>query len=164
MLRRPRLLPPIAVLVVTLAFAAACGSDDEVRTVVVRHPATPAPTLLDLGDEGPSVGDTRIWQFGAQRDDGEDVRTDWTMITTAVDAPEPGFETRMSKGVFTFAGGDVLILEGALAYPAAGAVLAEETRVTRVVVGGAGAFDGARGEVESTHFADGTWQHEFRLR
>jgi hypothetical protein len=148
---------------VAVAAVTGCGADDG-RTVVVRHPAVPAPTFLDLGDEGPSVGDVRIWHFDAVSGDGEDVRTDWTMVTTAVDTPETGIETRMSKGVFTFGDGDFLILEGVAPYPASGAVLAEDSTTVRVIVGGTGRFDGAGGAVESTRFADGTWEHVFRIR
>jgi hypothetical protein len=163
MLSRSRILTSVSLSVVLAVVVGAGCAGDDVRTVVVRHPAVPAPTLLDLGDEGPSVGDIRIWHFDAVADDGGEVRTDWTMVTTAVDTPEPGLETRMSKAVFTFGGGDFLVLEGVAPYPASGAVLAEETTTIRVIIGGTGRFDGAGGSVESTRLADGTWEHVFRI-
>ena len=46
------------------------GCSDGGTTVTVAHPEVPAPTYLDLGDAGPSVGDVRIWHFDGTDDDG----------------------------------------------------------------------------------------------
>ncbi len=152
------------VAVVAPIAAAGCADDADGRTVIVAHPATPAPTYLDLGAAGESAGDVRIFNFPGTTDDGAPVRTDWIMTTTAIDMPEAGVETRIAKGVFTFGDeGDQLILEGAALYPGEGATLAPATRVVRSIIGGSGAYAGASGSVESVRADDGSWTHTFTI-
>lgn len=147
-----------------LAVAIAGCSDDTGRTITVSHPEVPAPTYVDLGDEGPSVGDIRLWHFDATADEGSTVQTDWVMTTTGVDVPEAGVQARITTGVFSFGStGDQLILEGAALYPGEGATLKVSSSTIRSIIGGSGKHAGASGWVESIHRDDGTWQHVFHL-
>lgn len=134
-------------------------------TVTITHGALAAPTLVDLGEPGESPGDMRIFHFGAEAENGSDVRVDWVMITTAVNAPEQGLDTRANTGIFSVGGGtdNQLILEGVTLYPGKGSTMQVSSSSVRVVTGGSGRFAGANGWDETTHHADGTWTHVFHL-
>jgi hypothetical protein len=156
-----------------LVSLAACSDDDgsekgddstSARTVTVTHPEVQPPTLLDLGDEGPSVGDVRVFHLDATADDGSAVTVEFLMTTTAVDTPEVGVQTRVATGVFSFGNdGDQLILEGAALYPGEGATLKVSSSTIRSIIGGSGKYAGASGWVESIHHDDGTWEHVFHI-
>jgi len=151
-----------------LVSLAACSDDDDSksssRTVTVSHPEVQPPTLLDLGDEGPSVGDQRVFHLDGTDDDGNAVTVEFVMITTAVDSPEVGVQTRIATGVFSFGyDGDQLILEGAALYPGEGATLKVSSSTIRSIVGGSGKYAGASGWVESIHNDDGSWDHVFHI-
>jgi hypothetical protein len=89
---------------------------------------------------------------------------DACMTTTGVNVPDEGSEIRMTTLVFTFQRAkDQIVVSGASVYPAAGSVLAADSVTVRPIVGGSGAYSGASGWCESTHFADGTWRHVFHL-
>ncbi len=149
-----------------------CGSDGQtadstvVETVTVLHPATAAPTLIDLGPAGASVGDVRIFHFSGLTDTGEAVDTDWVMTTTALDSPAVGVETRVTTGFVHFGGhtDDQLLVEGVALYPGASATLKEITTIHRALIGGAGRYAGATGDVVSTHLPDGSWKHVFLIQ
>lgn len=150
------------VAAIAVGLTAGC-SDSDTTSVTVNHPAVPAPTLLAQADGVSSVGDVRLWNFDGTTSDGEAVTMDWIMTTTAVDVPEVGLESRFATGVFTFADGDQLMLEGVAHYPTAGSVLEAATSATRIIVGGTGTYAGASGTVESTHLDDDTWRHVFTI-
>jgi quercetin dioxygenase-like cupin family protein len=92
-------------------------------------------------------------------------RLDATLITTAIDVPEPGDEIRISTLVFSFGeGGESQVVVGGTAvYPAQGATLATGAVPTRPIQGGSGRFAGASGWAVSEHLEDGTWRHTLTL-
>jgi hypothetical protein len=159
-----RALPVLAACFGAVALAGAAGcSNDTTRTVTVTHGPAAAPTVVDLGTEGPSAGDQRIFHFDAQSN-GTVVQLDWIMTTIAIDSPEPGVETRMNSAVFSFGGlADTLLLQGTGWYPGEAATFKVSATLDRAIVGGTGKYRGATGWVESTHNADGTWTHVFHL-
>lgn len=142
----------------------ACAEDAR-STLIVRHGVVPAPTVIDTGEPGPSAGDTRIFHFDAETSDGEAVVTNWVMTTTAVDSPASGVESRVATGVFAFGDGtdDQILLEGVAFYPGEGATLKVSNTALRAIVGGSGRYAGVTGDVASTQFEDGTWEHVFRF-
>jgi hypothetical protein len=134
-------------------------------TLTITHSEVPAPTLLDQGEPGESVGDVRLWHFDAQADDGGEVRVDWVMTTTGVNAPAKGVDSRISTGIFSIAAdaGSQIILQGVALYPDKEATMEVSSSAVRVVSGGSGRFAGARGWVESVHLDDGSWTHTFHI-
>jgi hypothetical protein len=149
-------------LLVTLGVAA-CSNDD-VDEIIVRHGPVPSPTILAAGDGSSAVGDTRLFHFSAQTDDGQLVLIDWIMTTTAVDEPATGVESRINTGTFSFGDhNNQIVIEGVALYPGTGAVLEVADEVRRVIVGGSGRFAGIGGEVVSVQFEDGSWEHLFRI-
>jgi hypothetical protein len=133
--------------------------------VVVYHGPTAAPTYIDNGLPGDSPGDQRIFHFEGETGDGRGVVMDWIMTTTGMDTAEGGAESRVTLGVFSFTGADIdqLMLEGVGLYPGSGDTFVPDAELVRGIIGGTGRFKGARGEVLSTHLADGSWTHEFRF-
>jgi len=155
----------LAALLLTGPIAAFATSAHAASTFTVTHAEVPAPTLVDVGEPGDSVGDVRLFHFDGQGDDGSAVRIDWTMTTTAIDVPAPGVDSRISTGIFSI-GEDAssqLILQGVAHYPGEDATMAVSSSAVRVVTGGSGRFAGARGWVESTHLQDGSWRHTFHF-
>jgi hypothetical protein len=71
-------------------------------------------------------------------------------------------EERIGNLVFAF-GDDKLVVAGGSAYPAGSVEMAANEPQLRAVVGGTGAYLGARGEVVTTRNEDGTYRHEFTL-
>lgn len=136
------------------------------RTVTITHPPTTAPTYIDLGAPGASVGDVRIFSFDAKAADGTTVRTDWVMTTTAIDQPRPGLESRVISGVLSFGADfrDQVLLQGVAAYPGTDPTLKVASTTVRAIMGGTGKYAGARGWVESQHLADGSWKHVLHLQ
>jgi len=160
---RSRFISAVSALAFAASAALAGCSDSSAATVVVTHPAVPKPTYVDNGDEGPSVGDVRLWNFPATGPGGIAVTTDWIMTTTGEDVPEKGVEMRITSAVFSFGGSDTLLLQGVGLYPGEGATLKPATSLERAIVGGTGKYEGATGWVESTHNADDTWTHTFHI-
>ncbi|AWB50689.1 hypothetical protein HYN69_19085 (plasmid) [Gemmobacter aquarius] len=156
-MKRLSLLATLFATAFTPAFAAS--------TVTVIHGKTPDPVYLDLGVEGASVGDQRIFEFGGATTEGEAVTLDFLMTTTGL--PEDGseLENRMTVAVFTFGNGsgDRVMIEGLGQYPQAGSTVKVDAALERAIVGGTGKYAGARGTVVSTHLADGSWQHVLNL-
>jgi hypothetical protein len=135
-------------------------------TLTITHPEVPAPTLIDQGAPGESVGDVRLWHVEAQVDDGSKVWVDWIMTTTGVDAPTEGVDSRISTGTFSLSADPVsqIILQGVARYPRDDATLKFSSPAVRVISGGSGRFAGARGWVESIHHEDGSWKHVFHVQ
>ena len=133
--------------------------------IVVLHPAVPAPTYLDLGAPGDSVGDMRIWHFAGKTVSGEPVVIDWIMSTTSLNAKGPGIESRVSIGIFSFKGadGDQITLLGTGLYSQSANTF-KDLVLDRGISGGSGKYSGIMGDVKSTHLSNGSWKHVFNLK
>ncbi|MCC7319741.1 MAG: hypothetical protein IT542_02060 [Rubellimicrobium sp.] len=131
-------------------------------SISVVHDAVPAPVLLDLGPEGPSPGDQRIFSFPGTDSTGQPVHMYGVMTTLALAGAADAFDVRSNAMTFAFAGGTILT-QGLGLYPPQGSTLAAETVLERAVIGGTGEFAGARGTLVSRHLPDDTWEHEFHL-
>ena len=150
-----------AIIGASLIFSA-CGGDGT-QTVTVQHGAVPKPVYIDLGEEGASVGDQRIFHFDGTSNDIT-VSMDWVMTTTGIDSPEAGVETRVTNAVMLFGGlDDSLLLEGTGWYPGGDATFKVSSTLVRAIIGGTGKYAGARGWVESTRNDDDSWTHVFHI-
>ena len=136
------------------------------NVLTVTHPAVPAPTLLDHGAKGQSIGDVRLWHFKAKLSNGAEVMTDWIMTTTSVSDEVSGMESRITSAVFSFNSGskDQIIIQGVASYPSLKATLVESSPTARAITGGTGKYAGVGGWVETTHLQDGTWQHVLYIK
>lgn len=134
-------------------------------TVTVLHAEVPAPTVIDLGVAGDSVGDQRIWHYTGTTPEDQVVMMDWIMTTTAASDQTTPLESRVTNGVFAFgeATSDRILIQGIGQYPASGSTVKVASTLERAIIGGTGSFAGATGTVMTTHLPDGTWQHVFSL-
>ncbi|MDP4823791.1 MAG: dirigent protein [Aestuariivirgaceae bacterium] len=150
----------IAALLMLVTSAAADAN------LTVSHGETPNPTHIDLGTPGDSVGDQRIWNFPGSTGAGEPVVMNWMMTTTVLAGAGIELEGRASTGIFTIGpdAKDSLIIQGMGFYPPTGSTLKASAKLERAIIGGTGKYSGARGSAVSTHFDDGTWQHEFTMQ
>jgi hypothetical protein len=148
-----------------VCFALFAGLVSAETTLVITHPAVSAPTYLDLGQPGQSVGDIRIFHFTAMSSDGSTVTTDWILTTTSVDV-KTKTENRITTAVFSFGDGtqNQINIQGVAQYPTVEATLEESQSAKRSVVGGTGRFADDIGWMETTHLKDGTWQHVLHLK
>ncbi len=142
-----------------------CGVAVADTTLSITHGPTPAPTVIDMGEQGDSVGDVRIWRFSAKSSDNQDVMMDWLMTTTGYAAHSKELESRITLSVVSFddKGKDTIQLQGVGLYPITGSTLKSEDTLERAVIGGTGKYMGASGAVTSTHLTDDSWQHIFHL-
>jgi hypothetical protein len=159
---RPALLVVTALAVAFAATACSIGGSGGSTTVPITHGAVTPTSTVPGGPDG--VGTLRTFHAAVTVDGGGSGYFDSTMTTTSVDTAA-GTETRITKIVFTLNQGvDQLILEGSAVYPATGSTIKVAATVSRPVIGGSGAYAGARGWAESTRLADGTWSHVFHLQ
>jgi hypothetical protein len=157
--RRSAVLALLACLILVLGACSGGG-----RTATVTHAAVTA-TIIDAGDPGPSVGDVRFFEIAAALEgSAAPARLDATLTTTGENVPNAGDEVRIGHLVFSFgAGTDQVVVDGTSVYPGAGSTIQVNSSTIRPIVGGSGAYAGARGWAESFHLADGTWRHVLHL-
>jgi hypothetical protein len=148
-----------ALAVVPSAGALAQGT---LRSFLVEQQA-PVLSPVDLPPAGPSAGDMLAFEAAIRTEDGAAGTLRGNLVT--VDLPDDGdpFEDRLGHLVFDLGGGDGIVVAG-------GSVYAKDTQEmpagrpqVRAVIGGSGAFIGARGHVTTTRDADGTYAHRFEL-
>ena len=149
---------------IMLAAVFSMGAHAE-EILTVTHPAIPAPTYIDHGKPGESVGDVRIWQFTAKTNKGDVLTTDWIMTTTGiVDSKE--IQYRMTSATFAFGKGttDQIVIQGIAEYASSKAALQNSVSTPRAIIGGTGKFANASGWMETNHLKDGTWRHELHIK
>ena len=127
------------------------------------HPPV-TTALINPQSDGHQIGDIRVFGFTVTDEDGAEIgRLDGTLITTAIDIPNPGDEVRVSELVFDFGGGDVIIVGGSGPYLAEAATFATDEALVRPIKGTSGRFAGLTGWCESFHLTDGSWRHVFHF-
>lgn len=137
------------------------------RSFTVTH--GPVVTTLTTPDsDGHQLGDLRVVTLPLGAVGGEGVsagRVDASLLTTAVDTPNPGDEIRISTLVFSLGDepADQVVVTGSGLYPAAGSTIAIDSTIVRSIVGGSGRFAGATGWAESEHLADDSWRHTLHV-
>jgi hypothetical protein len=160
--RRP---PRVAIVVafVLLGLTTATAASAATRVVKVAHGPVTLP-LVDAAPAGPSVGDLRtVWtpltRPGRTRGVGY---LAGSLLTVAVDRPTGGRELRTSNLVFVVGRpADQIVVGGVASYPSAAPTVVRRTLTVRPVMGGSGAFAGARGSCRTVHLANGRWTHTF---
>lgn len=164
-----------AVSVVAIVIAAIALALGVVGITLANQPGTPVQeitfthaemtpdqiTLVSAGPNENNLGDTRYYVVPATSPEGG-IFTG-TLTVMALDTPETGQQIRESNLVFQFGAiEDQIVVQGVAAYDAASPALKPGDVVVRPIVGGSGKFAGASGWVETTHNADGSWDHVFR--
>ena len=129
-----------------------------------------AQTLVDAPPVGPSVADALYWEDKLVTDDGKDAG--WyfgTATITAVPAPRPSAssegEIRTVETTFDLPDGTILTIGTTFAPLATDKEvgLPRNDSQERAIIGGTGAYRGARGVDVVTRRDDGSYSHEFRF-
>lgn len=144
----------------------ACSMAFSQTRLTVTHDEIQAPTILDHGTPGQSIGDMRVWQFPGKSSDGQSVTIDWIMTTTGVMA-DSSSEYRISSAVFSFGSGtqDQIVIQGVALYPSFKSTLDPSASTKRAITGGTGVFMGINGYMESKHLTNGAgWVHELYFK
>lgn len=149
-----------AMIMFTFVHTAAIANDQIVK---IFHPDV-VTVLVTKNSDGHQLGDLRVVSTPV-RDASAGIigRMDAMLLTTGIDAPAKGDETRISELVFSLNDGGVLIIGGAGHYPAQGPTLSRGVALVRPIKGGSGKYAGARGWAESVHASDGNWSHTFHI-
>ena len=153
----------VALALVSLATATAARAATKV--VKVAHGPVTLP-LVDAAPAGPSVGDLRtVWtpltRPGRTRVVGF---LSGSLLTVAVDRPTRGRELRTSNLVFVVGmPADQIVVGGVASYTSSAPTVVRRTVTVRPVIGGSGAFEGARGSCRTVHLASGRWTHTFTI-
>ena len=127
----------------------------------------PVIVPLDVGIAGPTVGDAFYFHASLRLTPagpvvGEVFGTKVVVKTATTQHPQ--VEQRLTDLVFTFNDRhDQIVVAGAADYPVAGAEFDPDEPVVRAIVGGTGAFIGARGELTSTRHPAGGYTQVFTL-
>jgi hypothetical protein len=164
---KPRMTASAALLVSILM--AACGlrsTNSSTETLTIYQDA-PKLKLLDLGEPGNSPGDVYHFFAPLHSSPGGPVIGElfgsMTLVKLATDA-NPDLEKRETLLCFTFADRqDQVIALGVRDYsPTAAEFEVGKPRI-RAILGGTGKYMGARGQLNSTRNADGTYTQVFTL-
>ena len=156
-------LAAAALITSAVAVSVASQSQPSLQEVTFTHAEmTPDQiTLVSAGPEDNNLGDTRYYVVPATSPEGG-IFTG-TLTVMALDTPAAGQQIRESNLVFQFGSiEDQMVVQGVAKYDAASPALKPGDVVVRPIVGGTGRFAGATGWVETTHNADGSWDHVFR--
>ena len=121
-------------------------------------------TYVDAGTPGPSVGDVYYASILGKGPGGQDVRVVGGLTTVAEDTPTPGMEIRTTNLVFMFPNAqDQIQIGGASVYAKTAQTRPTQSVTVRPIVGGSGAYAGARGWCVTVHYANGNWAHTFHF-
>lgn len=151
------------------ALITACNqhsTNPSTETLTVYEDA-PKMSLLDLGAPGNSLGDVYHFAAPMHSEKGGPVTGELigskTLVKMATDA-DPNLERRATLMFFYFADRkDQIIAFGVADYTPSAPEFEAGQPVIRAVIGGTGKYIGARGQLTSTHNADGSYTQVFTL-
>ena len=119
---------------------------------------------VDAGAPGPSVGDVYYASIEGKGPGGQDVRVVGGLTAVAEDTPAVGMEIRTTNLVFMFPNAqDQIQIGGASVYSKTAQTRPTQSVTVRPIVGGSGAYAGARGWCVTAHYANGNWTHTFHF-
>jgi len=161
-LRAPYLVVAVAIVALTLA---GCSSKPGTTTFTLQSSKAHLERL-PVGPSGHAMGDLVAFVAPVTRDGKPDGTLSGTLVT--VDMPgdgigEESFESRISTIVIRFGPTDCITLSGSAVYPTTASEMVKSAPQVRAITGGTGAYMGARGQVTTTHNADGSYNYVVEL-
>lgn len=127
----------------------------------------PVLKSIDLDDAGKSLGDI-LFGEAIIRYEHKIIGKVGMMLTT-IDLPDitqtgrEANEDRFGNLVFRFGDIDTLIVAGTTLLPPEQRLISTNSPQARAIIGGTGRFRFSRGQVMTTRFPDGTYEHQFEL-
>ena len=125
-----------------------------------------APVLAHVGMDGEGLAHGDMLAFEARIDIGGGDAGLLRGILITVDLPDTDgklHQDRIGQLYFDLGGGNTLVVAGGSVYPRRGIEMAHGNEQVRAVIGGTGAFIGARGEVATVRHEGGGYDHHFLL-
>lgn len=131
-------------------------------TTLTVHQGVARITRDERAQSDNGLGDQSFYT-AALSIDGEPAGTLFGELRTVdvSDAPDGRVWERMGLATFRFTARDTIAVAGVVTYPAGQMHSPNGVPFWRAIVGGTGAYAGARGEVESVRSEDGTFTHSF---
>lgn len=157
-----RCLVAIALLAVATQPTAVLAQD-AIRSFLVEQ-EVPVLEHVKLDADGSSHGDLLAFEAPITGEDGAS-GTLWGVLITVDLADESGnlLEDRVGQLVFQLGEDDSIVVAGTSVYAHATTEMNPNEPQLRPIIGGTGAFIGARGQVTTTRHEDGTYDHLFEL-
>jgi len=152
---RPRAI--VAVTALALLLPGAAIASEPVTLSIAQDP--PSITLHDLGADGWGVGDLFTFHATAVAADGRPARLSGDHNSVALPAGGPHAEHRISSAIFDLGNGDSVVFVGTNPIGRASEMIAPGMELARAIVGGTGAYAGARGEIRTVRAEDGSLDH-----
>lgn len=155
----------VLMFAVAAMVVAGCG-EDEVPEDFTAVSAAPEVTVVDSDGDGQDVGDYSVFEAPVTKDGkrfGDLYGLKLTVAAPPVDgAPSADLGLFQNQLTFVFPDGDVII-GGTQFYTLDGSIpdSSEKSGEYRAILGGTGAYAGARGVLHTTARPDGTRQQEF---
>ncbi|WP_048708177.1 hypothetical protein [Microvirga massiliensis] len=134
----------------------------ETRKFIVIQEA-PALTNVDVGLKGKSHGDMLAFEAAVRSEAGNTGTLRGILFTVALPGERHPHEGRIGQLYFDLGNGDSLVVSGGTVYLGQDTEMTVNTPQVRAVIGGTGAFIGARGQVTTTRRSDRTYEHSFEL-
>ena len=161
----------VVALLAVASLLSACSSDRRDGTLANKQPVTlvveqAEPTLnpVDVEPAGPSVGD-RLEFSAALTIDGKPAG-ELTGVLTVQSLGKSDVVKEQRKGTLTFQlnATDSLKVSGTSKYKPNKKEMEVGDPQVRSIIGGTGAYDGAKGSVTTLHNADGSYTHTFTIQ
>ena len=148
----------IALLGAALVVPAAAHAEDEVTLVLHQEPFEVAFHDLD-GDRGASAGDLYTWvaPIGTEGGRTGTIVGDHQVVALPTDGPFR--EVRLGTSVIDLGERDTIVLGGLIPVTTPLGQIEPGTELANAIIGGTGAYLGAKGEIESVRAEDGSWAH-----
>ena len=153
----------VAVAVLPLGVASAQNGDTPHCGSFVTYLEPQSVDVLDLGAEGPSVGDQRLIHSTILDADGNAIGTQDTLASRLARSDAEGRDLFVVTLLASFADGEIASTALIPSRNTATRVAGPTSQYTRVVTGGTGAFAHATGTVQLETLADGRRQASYHL-
>lgn len=151
-------------LLTALVTAPVGWADQQTHTLVlIQQPPSLRP--IELGPPGRSEGDLLLFEAPISGEHGESGTLTGFLITADIPDQVNGDvdADRLGQLSYDLGGGNTLVAAGESIYRGESVEMTVNLPQLRAVIGGTGAYMGARGQVTTTRNADGTYRHELTL-
>lgn len=152
----------VAVGIISIFILAGCSQGPEIITLT--HAAGTSNTVSVDVNPGGAQGDVAVFDSPVYKDGelyGSMIGT-MTKVGALGSGTHPDREERLLTAVFDLPEGQIVV-EGLSFYKSEATKLEKSEPYVRAIVGGTGAYVGARGEVSTIHNEDDTYTHTIKL-
>ncbi len=153
---RPHAL--VAITSLALLLPGAAIASEPVTLSIAQDP--PSITLHDLGADEWGVGDLFTFHALATAGDGRPVTLVGEHHSVALPGSGPHAEHRISSAIWDLGGGDSVVFVGTNPIARPSEMIVPGMELARAIVGGTGAYAGARGEIRTVRADDGSLDHD----